>query len=181
MSDIDEKKQVPTKYLWLDLEMTGLDVPTEKIIEVGAIVTDTDLKEISEFHCTVKQPQEFFDRMDDWNQNHHKNSGLLDLIEKSGKSPSDAENELIMWCKEHFGEERIILAGNSINHDKNFLDFHFKEFSKLLHYRVFNVTAWKIPFSVQGIIYEKKNVHRAMDDIRESIEEFRFLWKYVSI
>ena len=161
-----------SKYLWIDLEMTGLDVEKERIIEIGAIATDTDLNELDRFHCIVKQPPELIAAMDEWNTEHHGNSGLTAKI-PNGLSESVAEQELIRWSKKIF-DEPIIIAGNSIGQDRLFLTKYFKEFSKLMHYRQLDVTAFKLAYGPKGLVYEKNNTHRAIDDITESIEEFKF-------
>jgi oligoribonuclease len=173
---IINKDQKHSLYLWLDLEMTGLDVEKERIIEVGAIITDTQLKAIDEFHRIVFQPNELLNQMDDWNKNHHGNSGLLDAI-PNGDKEDVVEKELINWCQKYFNEP-IILAGNSIGQDRLFIDKYFKDFAKLLHYRQLDVTSFKLHFQTVDIGFQKKNTHRAIDDIRESIEEFKFFWSY---
>ena len=127
MSETAKKDKVHTKYLWIDLEMTGLDVEKERIIEIGAIATDTDLNELERFHCIVKQPQELLDKMDDWNTKHHTQSGLIDKIPQ-GLSEQEAETKLIDWCKNIF-DEPIIIAGNSIGQDRLFLTKYFKAVS----------------------------------------------------
>lgn len=152
--------------------MTGLEVEKERIIEIGALATDTDLKEIDRFHCVVKQPPELLDKMDDWNKKHHSQSGLLDQI-PTGLSEAEAEQSLTTWCKNIFNEP-IIIAGNSIGQDRLFLTKYFKKFSKLMHYRQLDVTAFKLAYAPKGLVYKKKNAHRAIDDILESIEEFKF-------
>lgn len=161
-----------TKYLWIDLEMTGLDVEKERIIELGAIITNTDLNEISTYETVVKQPQILIDAMDEWNTEHHGKSGLTAKI-PHGKTEEETEKDLITWCKEHF-DEPIIIAGNSIGQDRLFLEKYFKDFSKLMHYRQLDVTAFKLAFAPKGIKFNKKNSHRAVDDIKESIAEFKF-------
>ena len=169
------------KLFWIDLEMTGLDVEKEVIIEAAVIVTDTQFKELETYHAVIKQPQKYLDGMDDWNQKTHKESGLLEQIPK-GKDPEQVEKELIELAKKHFGSERVIIAGNSIGHDKLFLNHHFKEFSKLLHYRLLDVTSWKLVFKdILKIKHEKKNAHRALDDIRESIDELKFYMKFIKV
>ncbi len=168
----NEKNKLHTKYLWIDLEMTGLDVEKERIIEVGAIITDTDLNEISSYHSIVKQPQNFLEGMDEWNTKHHGESGLTKKV-PDGKSQNEMEVELITWCKKHF-DEPIIIAGNSIGQDRLFLEKYLKDFFKLLHYRQLDVTAFKLAFAPKGIEFKKKNSHRAIDDIKESIAEFKF-------
>lgn len=169
---MSSKDKMHTKYLWIDLEMTGLDVEKERIIEIGAIATDTDLNELDKFHCIVKQPQELLDKMDEWNTEHHGKSGLTAKI-PNGLTESEAESQLIEWSKKVF-DEPIIIAGNSIGQDRLFLTKYFKNFSELMHYRQLDVTAFKLAYGPKGLKYEKKNTHRAMDDIVESIEEFKF-------
>ena len=102
------------KLFWLDLEMTGLDVNKEVIIEVGAIITDLKLESIEKYHAIVKQPQKYIDNMDEWNTKHHKASGLTDLI-PTGRDPKGVEDDLLELCDQHFKGDRIILAGNSID------------------------------------------------------------------
>ena len=116
--------------------------------------------------------------MDDWNKEHHKSSGLLNLISQ-GKKQNQVEMELIHWVQEHYEEEHPILAGNSIAQDKLFIDFHMPKLKEVLHYRLLDVTSWKIPFWVKDIEMKKKNAHRALDDIRESIKEFEVYLKFV--
>lgn len=154
--------------------MTGLDLEKEVIIEVAAIVTDMHFNELAHYHSVVKQPNEYLQRMDDWNQNHHKQSGLLDLI-PSGKPPNIVENDLLEILDLHFNNDRAVLAGNSIGHDRTFINKYFKRFASRLHYRMLDVTSWKVIFANRfKLTYEKKNAHRAVDDIRESIAELQF-------
>ncbi len=165
------------KLLWLDMEMTGLDVDKEVIIEVAAIVTDLDCKELDTYHAVVKQPQEFLDRMDSWNTEHHGESGLTALV-PSGKEPSLVEHELLALISKHFGnsnKDRPILAGNSIGQDRLFINKYMKSLGTALHYRMLDVSSFKIVFSEMfKIKYEKENTHRALDDVRESIAELKF-------
>lgn len=175
---MDFRNKKPSKYLWLDMEMTGLDVEKEKIIEVAGIITDTDLEELSEYHAVIFQPNEILEKMDDWNQKQHKATGLIDLIPQ-GKPQGTVEIELINWIESHFTNERAILCGNSIGQDKLFIDHHMPMLKNILHYRLLDVTSWKIPFWIENIEIKKKNTHRAMDDIRESIEEFKTYLKFI--
>lgn len=160
------------------MEMTGLDVQKEKIIEVAAIITDTEMNEVSDYHAVLFQEDSVLKKMDDWNQKQHKATGLVDLI-PDGKKQDDVEIELIAWIKEFYKSERPILAGNSIAQDKLFIDFHMPKLKDVLHYRMLDVTSWKIPFWVHNIEMKKKNVHRAVDDIRESINEFKTYLQFV--
>lgn len=169
------------KFLWIDMEMTGLDVEKEVIIEVAAIVTDLDFNELDTYHAVVKQAQEHLDRMDAWNTEHHGASGLTALV-PSGKESSVVEQELMALSKKHFGKERPIIAGNSISQDRLFIDKYMIKLSDLLHYRMLDVSSWKIIFNEKlKIKYEKKNTHRALDDIRESISELKFYLNLMQI
>ena len=162
------------KLLWLDMEMTGLNVDKEVPIEIGAIVTAWDLEPIEDYHAIIKQPQKYLDAMDDWNKKHHGESGLVAMIPK-GKEPSVVEAELCAFVKKHFGDDPAILAGNSISQDRLFIAKYLPKLNALLHYRMMDVTAWKIVMQAKyNAKFDKKNPHRAVDDIKESIAEFKY-------
>lgn len=176
------KKEEVTKLLWLDMEMTGLDVDKEVPIEVACIVTDWQWNALSTFHRVIRQPAQILAAMDAWNQEHHKASGLLDLI-PGGGDPSVVDEELAAWIGEHFvGGERAILAGNSINQDRLFIRKYLPKTEARLHYRMLDVTSWKVVFNgLYAQKFKKKEAHRALDDIRESIEEFKFYLSFVKV
>lgn len=165
----------------MDMEMTGLDVEIERVIEVAAIVTDLDFNVVDTYHAVINQPQSFIDNMDDWNTETHTESGLIAKI-PMGLKPDMAESELCALIEKHWPtkNDRPILCGNSIFQDRKFIDLYFKKFAKLLHYRMMDVTAWKIIMNAKyHIEYQKKDTHRALDDIRESIDELKHFLKYV--
>jgi oligoribonuclease len=167
------------KLLWIDMEMTGLDVEKEVVIEVAAIVTDLNFKELDSYQTVVKQPQEFLDRMDDWNKSHHGSSGLTALV-PTGKAPEAVEAELIALVSKHFFDPAVI-AGNSIGQDRLFINKYFPALAAKLHYRMLDVTAWKLIFNTKyGIKADKVNSHRAIDDIRESIAELAFYTSFIT-
>lgn len=159
--------------------MTGLDWKRERIIEVAAIVTDLDFHELGAYHAVVKQDRSFLEGMDDWNKKTHQESGLLDQI-PNGKDPAIVEMDLMNLVQQHFGEEKPILSGNSIAQDRLFIDAYMQNFSRMLHYRMLDVSSWKIIFNSKlKQKFEKKNTHKALDDIRESIEELKFYLNFV--
>jgi oligoribonuclease len=167
------------KLLWIDMEMTGLDPDKEVVIEIASVITSTDLEPLDQYHAVVKQPQSFIDGMDAWNQKHHKESGLVDLI-PTGKDPGVVEQEVLAQLDKHFGpKDRIILAGNSIGQDRLFINKYFKKIADRLHYRMLDVTSFKIVFNnFYQISYAKPQAkHRATGDIQESINELK---KYLS-
>lgn len=165
--------------LWVDMEMTGLDVEKEVPIEIAAIVTNKKLEILDTYQAVINQPQKFLDSMDDWNKKHHQDSGLAQLI-PSGKPPSVVEADLLSLLDQHWIEEKAVLAGNSIFQDRVFLNKYFQRFSERLHYRMLDVTAFKLVFNnFFGQVFKKKNGHRAIDDIQESISEFSFYLKLI--
>lgn len=174
-----------SKLLWIDLEMTGLDVNKEVIIEVACIVTDLNFKEYESFETVVKQPQSFLDGMDAWNTEHHGKSGLTAKV-PNGMEPDTVEFHLLSIIDRHFPEAktnpklRPILAGNSITQDRLFIDKYFKKLSEKLHYRMLDVSSWKVMFNNKfDKVYKKQNAHRALDDIRESIGELRYYLDFI--
>lgn len=171
-----------TKLFWIDLEMTGLDVKKERIIEVAAIITDLAFNEIETYSAVVKQDQKFLDGMDEWNTRTHKESGLTALVPQ-GKEQEIVEKELLYLINKHFvSNERPVLAGNSISQDRLFIDEYMKSLSSRLHYRMLDVTSWKVIFANKfNIQYKKKNAHRAVDDIRESIGELQHYISHINV
>jgi oligoribonuclease len=168
------------KLLWIDMEMTGLDVTREVIIEAAAVVTTFDLDELDTYEAVVQQPQHYLDAMDEWNTKHHGQSGLTARV-PTGRPPHDVENDLIEIVARHFPDKKPVLAGNSIAQDRLFIDRHMPRLSAKLHYRMLDVTSWKIVFVEKfGLDYDKKKNHRALDDIRESIGELKFYLQYVT-
>lgn len=169
------------KILWADMEMTGLNVETEVPIEIAALITDWKFHVLANYHSVIFQPKEYLDRMDDWNQQHHKSSGLLDQI-PGGKAMKDVEQELITLVRQHFGDEKVILAGNSIGQDRLFINKYMPALASMLHYRMLDVTSWKVVFNNHfNLKFPKKQVHRALDDVQESIDELKFYLGHLKI
>ena len=167
------------------MEMTGLDVEKEVPIEIAAIITDLDFKEGETFHAIIKQPQPYLNAMDEWNTKHHGESGLTKAV-ATGVDPAKVEADLIAYIDRNFtssdSKERPVLAGNSIGQDRLFIDRHMPRLAARLHYRMLDVTSWKIMMNERyKIKYEKKNSHRAIDDIRESIGELAFYLSRIEV
>lgn len=169
------------RLFWIDLEMTGLDVEREVIIEVAALITDFDFHVVDSFETVVKQPRTYLDAMDDWNKSHHGQSGLIAKV-PFGMEPNKVEDKLIEMVHGHFPPEegKAILAGNSIMQDRLFINKYMPRFASLLHYRMLDVTAWKIVFQNKyGLKYQKRGAHRALDDIQDSIDEMKFYLSHI--
>lgn len=164
------------KLLWIDLEMTGLDPQRDKILEVAAIATDMQLNEIATFEAVVKVDEEAMkSRMvgEFWEKNSKSRDALM-AQNQDGKPVAEVEKELLEFVGQYFGQE-IYLAGNSIHQDRKFLELQMPELNKKLHYRMLDVSAWKIYFeNALGKKFIKPENHRALDDINGSIEEFKW-------
>ena len=159
--------------LWLDLEMTGLDPMRDRIIEFGAIVTDWDFNELASEEAVVKQSPASLKRMDAWNQKQHKSSGLIDKVPK-GITEAAAESLLLKLVDTYF-DQPVILAGNSIHQDRAFIRRYWPTLESKLHYRMLDVSAWKVVMmNKYGVGFKKPDAHRALSDIRGSIEELKY-------
>lgn len=164
------------KLLWIDLEMTGLDPEKDKILEVAAIATNMSFKEVGRYEAVVKVSEALMKKRmvgEFW----EKNSGTRDeLMEqnKDGKPVSEVEKELLEFVRKNFGDT-VYLAGNSIHQDRKFIEREMPELNKKLHYRMLDVSAWKIYFeNAKGRKFLKRDKHRALDDIEGSIEELQW-------
>jgi oligoribonuclease len=170
-----DKNAVATKLLWVDLEMTGLDCNSDVILEVAAEVTDFNFKTLASYEAIITQPEEKLALMNDWCVQQHTSSGLLDRLRSVGRPENEVIHELIGFIQAQFGDEPAILAGNSIHNDRQFIKTWWPEVDKLLHYRMLDVSSFKILMqSKYNTPFAKKEVHRAFDDIQASIAELQF-------
>lgn len=167
---------------WIDLEMTGLDEIKDTILEVAVVVTDLNFQPLEQYHRVVFQPPEVVQKMNDWCKKTHGESGLTALIPQ-GTPIKEVERDLLELVKRHFGpQERIVLVGNSVGNDRRFIDRYLPDFAKRLHYRLIDVSSFKEVFRDKyQISFTKKNAHRAVDDIFESIRELQLYLSFVQI
>ena len=165
----------------MDLEMTGLDPARHVIVEIATIVTDDDLQIVAEGpDLVVHQPPEAMAGIDDVVRVMHEKSGLLPAIEASTVSLDEAGRATLEFIKQHVPEPRTVpLCGNSIGTDRRFLAIYLPEIEEHLHYRSVDVSTIKeltrrwYPGALDAVP-RKATAHRALDDIRESIEELRW-------
>ena len=162
--------------LWVDLEMTGLDPVDDRILEVAAVATGWDLEEVARYEAVKKVGPALMRRRmvgEFWDE-HAETRNALQEQNATGKNGRTVENELLAFVEEHC-VERPILAGNSIHQDRRFIANEWPRLDARLHYRMLDVTAWKLIFDHRfGVDFDKREAHRAVDDILESIAELRF-------
>ena len=168
------------RLVWIDMEMSGLDVERERVLEIATIVTDGELEVIAEGpELVVHQPDALLDAMDAWNTEHHGGSGLTERVKASTVSEADAEAQTLAFLAEHVEARVAPLAGNSVHQDRLFLSKYLPKLDAHLHYRNVDVSTVKelvrrwYPEAFDGRP-KKKAKHRALEDIRESIEELRY-------
>ncbi|HRQ86475.1 MAG TPA: oligoribonuclease [Candidatus Saccharibacteria bacterium] len=174
--------------LWIDLEMTGLDPVNDRIMEVAAIVTDWRFKEVATYEAAIKVgPRLVEKRMlkgpaaSFWQTVPLVRDALIQQNIEHGRSGRTIENELLTFIDEHFKKDiPIILAGNSIHMDRKFIENEWPRLNQRLHYRMLDVSAWKVVFEhTYKKKFAKTEAHRALDDIRGSIEELQYYLKLV--
>ena len=174
------KGLLPTRLLWVDLEMTGLDSAEDVILEVAAEITDFEFNTLASYEAMVAQPSDIVaERMQKnaWWQSYPENRD--EFIRKTSdasvaKLLAQVESELIALVEQHFGSEPAVLAGNSIYNDRKFIAQWWPKLDLKLHYRMLDVSAWKVFMQgAYGVQFEKREVHRAFDDIQASVAELQ--------
>ena len=168
------------RLVWIDCEMTGLDLGADALIEVAALVTDFELNVLGDgIDVIVKPPQEALDQMDEFVRTMHTSSGLLEELD-SGLTMGEAEEKVLGYIREHCADgSRPPLAGNTVATDRSFLVRDMPDLESFLHYRIVDVSSIKelsrrwYPRTYFNAPAKTGN-HRALADIQESIEELRY-------
>jgi Oligoribonuclease (3''->5'' exoribonuclease) len=165
--------------IWIDLEMTGLDPDTDLIIEIATVITDKNLNILAEGPViAVHQTDAALAAMDDWNQKHHGESGLIERVKESKLTAADAESRTLEFLSQWVAANKSPICGNSICQDRRFLYRSMPKLEAYFHYRNLDVSTIKelaarwAPSLKDG--FSKKASHKAMDDIIESIEELKY-------
>ena len=164
--------------VWIDLEMTGLDVVKDRIIEMATIITDSDLNVIAEGPVlAIQQPQSLLDGMDEWNTRQHGKSGLTVRVQNSTTTEVEAETKTIEFLSEFLAPRQSPMCGNSICQDRRFLARYMPNLEEFFHYRNLDVSTLKElarrwnPKACEGLV--KSGQHLALADIHESIDELK--------
>ena len=127
--------------IWIDLEMTGLDPEKERIIEIATLITDSQLNILAEGpNIIVSQSKSLLDQMDDWNQNQHGSSGLIDEVKKSAVTEQMAEIETLEFISKYVGNKVSPMCGNTVSHDRRFLAKYMPDLESYFHYRHVDVS-----------------------------------------
>jgi oligoribonuclease len=171
--------QDPNALVWIDLEMTGLNTDTDRIIEIATIVTDADLNIVAQGPVlAVHQTDAVLAGMDEWNTRTHAGSGLVQRVKDSTLTEADAEQQTLEFLQQYVPKGKSPLCGNSICQDRRFLARSMPTLESYVHYRNLDVSSikelikrWR-PALNNG--FEKKNTHKALDDILESIAELKY-------
>jgi len=165
--------------IWLDMEMTGLNPDTDRIIEVAMIITDSQLNVVAESPViAVHQPDAVLDAMDDWNKNTHGKSGLIARVKASAVSEAEAEAQLLAFLEQYVPARKSPMCGNTICQDRRFMARWMPKLEEHFHYRNLDVSTlkelarrWK-PGIIEG--FKKAQAHTALADIHESIDELAY-------
>lgn len=185
MSQANEADQAPVRrpnefnLVWIDMEMTGLDPDNDRVIELAAIVTDPHLNVLAEGPVfAIHQPDEVLDGMDAWNKGTHGRSGLIDRVKASTITEAQAAVAMLEFLKQHVPEGKSPMCGNSICQDRRFMARHMPQLEAFFHYRNLDVSTlkelcrrWR-PELIVG--FKKHQLHTALADIRESVEELKY-------
>lgn len=163
--------------IWIDLEMSGLNPHTDKILEVATVITDTHLDILAEGPViAIHQPEEILAAMDPWNSRHHQESGLLDRVRQSSHTCRQAELDTLEFVKQWVDKRVSPMCGNSVWHDRRFLARFMPELENYFHYRNIDVSTLKelaLRWAPNLPKFEKECRHLAHEDIRESIAELK--------
>jgi len=171
--------QDQNNLIWLDMEMTGLNPDSDRIIELAVVITDSQLNIVAESPVlVVHQEQAVMDGMDDWNKSTHGRSGLIERVKNAHASEAEVEQQMLAFLQEYVGARVSPMCGNSICQDRRFMARWMPALEAHFHYRNLDVSTlkelckrWK-PEIARGVV--KKGKHEALADILESIEEMRY-------
>ena len=179
-------KRSKKNLVWIDCEMTGLDPKQHVLLEIATIVTDYDLEIVARGPVlAIRQSEAKLGLMDAWNRRTHRKSGLLDRVRNEGLSVAEAERQTLAFVKRYCYSRTAPLCGNSIGQDRQFLSRYMPALEDFLNYRVVDVSSIKVLvkewYGKKLQPPPKKEQHRALDDIEESIAELDYYRRKVFV
>lgn len=171
--------QDPNALIWIDMEMSGLNPETDRVLEIAIVITDAQLNTVAEAPVlVVHQPDAVLDVMDNWNKSTHKKSGLIDRVKASALTEAEVETQMIAFLAQYVPKGVSPICGNSVHQDRRFLVKYLPKLDDYFHYRLIDVSTlkelarrWK-PEVLGGMV--KHGKHEALADIHESIAELRY-------
>ncbi len=171
--------QDPLHLIWIDMEMSGLNPETDRVLEIAIVITDGQLNTVAEAPVlVVHQDDDVLARMDDWNKSTHAKSGLIDRVKASTLTDAQAEDRMLAFVSEHVPPRISPMCGNSVHQDRRFLARYMPRFEAYFLYRNLDVSTlkelvrrWK-PELMAGLV--KQGKHEALADVQESIDELRY-------
>jgi oligoribonuclease len=179
MAQVPPGIQQPNALIWIDLEMSGLNTETDHILEIATIITDSELNVLAEGPVlAVHQSDDVLDGMDAWNRRTHGDSGLIERVRGSPLGETEVERQTLEFVRQYVPKAKSPMCGNSICQDRRFLARWMPELEAWFHYRNLDVSTIKelarrwMPEVYAGMV--KQNTHKALEDVRESIEELRY-------
>ena len=176
--------QDPNNLIWIDMEMSGLNPETDRILEIAIVITNSQLEILAEAPVlVVHQPAAVLDVMDDWNKGVHGKSGLVDRVKASVLSEAEVENQMLAFVSQYVAARISPICGNSVHQDRRFLVKYMPQLEEYLLYRNLDVSTlkelarrWK-PEIMVGLV--KHGKHEALADIYESIDELRYYREHI--
>jgi oligoribonuclease len=179
-------KKSKKHLVWIDCEMTGLDPAKDVLLEIATIITNYDLEIVDRGPAlAIKQTEARLAGMDAWNRRTHRKSGLIDRVRTEGVTVAEAQKQTLAFVKKYCYAQTAPLCGNSIGQDKRFLAKYMPELHEYLHYKVVDVSSIKVLvrewYEGRYESPKKKENHRALDDIEESIAELAYYREHVFV
>lgn len=186
MKRASKTKRSRKHLVWMDCEMTGLDPAKDVLLEIATIITDYDLNIVAYGPVlAIRQSEAKLSAMDAWNRRTHRKSGLLERVRSEGVTAAEAEKLTLKFIRKYCYKRTAPLCGNSIGQDKRFLAKYMPALHEYLHYKVVDVSSIKVLVSEwYGGRYQspaKQELHRALADIEESIDELRYYREHVFV
>lgn len=166
-----------SKLAWLDCEMTGLSIDSDYILEIAVIMTDLQLRQICSIgELVINHPHDILDKMNSWCRKQHTKNKLIESVQKSTFNIQEVEHLILNMLRQHSARRNVYLCGSSVWNDRRFLAKYMPKLEKYFHYRIIDLATMRMFFALKGYPINPKSIssnHRAMDDVKDNIVEFK--------